>query len=213
MGSPVFIAKKKGMTQVFAETGEAMPATVLELVNSVVASHRTAERDGYSAVQIAYGEAKEKHISKPEQGHLKKNGVEGLYRHLKEFRVADDAALDAFAVGQPIGLDSLAEAGFVDVTGKTIGKGFQGGIRRWGHHRGPMSHGSKNHRLPGSIGAGTTPGRVQKGLHMAGHTGDSRTKMRKLPVLRYDAERGILMVKGSVPGAENAYLEIEVSAS
>ncbi|MGE0200009.1 MAG: 50S ribosomal protein L3 [Candidatus Melainabacteria bacterium] len=207
MSFPGIIGKKRGMTQVFDENGSAVGVTVVELLPLVVTQVKTPENDGYAAIQVGYDDAKAKHLSKAEQKHLEKNGV-ALKRHLKEFRV-DTAALANYKVGDII--DPVAEGSFllaenllVDATGTSIGKGFQGGTKMWNHHRGLMSHGSKSHRLPGSIGAGTTPGRVFKGLKMARNMGNERVTTSNLSVVRVITENDlkVVLIKGSVPGVE-----------
>jgi large subunit ribosomal protein L3 len=196
------IGKKRGMTQIFNEEGSAVPVTVIELLPMTVTQVKTKETDGYAAVQVGYQEAKTKHLSKAEQGHTKKNGL-GLFRHLKEFRVqASEAA--GFQVGQVISPEFLTQIEKVNVSGRSIGKGFQGRIKLHNFARGPMTHGSKSHRLPGSIGAGTTPGRVFKGLKMAAHMGDNNVTVENLKVVLVDLEKNILLVKGAVPGKPGA---------
>jgi large subunit ribosomal protein L3 len=202
---PGIIGKKRGMTQVFSEDGNAIPVTVVELLPLVVTQVKTKEKDGYSAVQVGYVEAKAKHLTKAQQGHLSKNNL-GLVRKLKEFRVADSSA---WSIGDQIALaDIIQDEQIVHVTGHSIGKGFQGGTKRWHFGRGPMSHGSKSHRLPGSIGAGTTPGRVFKGLHMATNMGNEKVTVRNLKVVRMMAERNVVLIKGAVPGVEGGLLTI-----
>ncbi len=200
------IGKKAGMTQVFNENGDAVPVTVIELLPLTVAQVKTKENDGYSAIQVAYQEGKEKHLSKAEQGHFKKNGL-SLFRHLQEFRIAQSEEA-SFQVGQLIAPDFLADLARVNVTGRSIGKGFAGRIKRHNFARGPMTHGSKSHRLPGSIGAGTTPGRVFKGLRMAGHMGDEQVTVENLQVVLVDSEKNLLLVKGAVPGKTGSILFI-----
>ena len=210
MSFPGFIGKKVGMTQVFDEEGSAIPVTVLELLELVVTQVKTVEKDGYSAVQVGYVEAKPKHMTKARQGHLKKSELP-LLRHLKEFRMeANDVA--AYKVGDKVDLSFLEAGQALKVSGKSIGKGFRSGIQRWGHARGPMSHGSKSHRLPGSIGAGTTPGRVFKGVHMAGRVGAKTATIQNLKVVRVLPEKKALLVRGSVPGVEGGLLTVQLMA-
>ena len=210
MSFPGFIGRKRGMTQVFTADGSAVPVTVIELLPLTVTQVKTAQNDGYAAVQVGYIEGKAKHLSKAQQQHLGKNGV-GLFRKLREFRM-DEASVSNFKPGDVINpLDEgtfLVEAGKIDVTGRSIGKGFMGNTRRWNHGRGPMSHGSKSHRLPGSIGAGTTPGRVFKGLNMAGKTGNERITVKNLTVIRAIPEKNVVLVKGAVPGVEGGLLTL-----
>lgn len=201
------------MTQVFDEEGLAVPVTVIELLPLTVTQVKTGDNDGYTAVQVGYVEGKEKHLTRARQQHLKKNNLP-LFRRLKEFRVSAEE-VTGYNVGDVI--DPVAEDSFlnaenlkVSVTGWSIGKGFQGGTKRWNWSRGPMSHGSKSHRLPGSIGAGTTPGRVYKGKKMAGNMGNERVTTRGLKVVRVIAEdnKKVLLVKGAVPGVEGGLLTI-----
>ena len=198
------IGKKLGMTQIFDSEGLAVPVTVIQVGKTVVTQVKTVETDGYNAIQVGTVAAKEKHLTKAEIGHFKKNGLDN-YRHLQEFRV--DNAAD-YKVGQEIDLSVLADVQKVDVTGTSIGKGFQGTVKRWNFGRGPMAHGSKNHREPGSIGAGTTPGRVIKGKRMAGNMGNERVTISKLTVVRVDSENNLLLVKGSVPGPEGKLVTV-----
>jgi large subunit ribosomal protein L3 len=158
---------------------------------------KTVANEGYPAIQIGYGVAKDKHLSRPEIGHFEKNGITQRFRHLREFRVPD---VSSYQVGQVVQPDFLTDIDKVSVTGRSIGKGFQGRIRLHNFSRGPMSHGSKSHRLPGSIGAGTTPGRVFKGLKMAAHMGDNTVTTDNLKVMRADLENRLLLLKGTVPG-------------
>ena len=198
------IGKKLGMTQIFDSEGLAVPVTVIQVGKTVVTQVKTVETDGYNAIQVGTIAAKEKHLTKAEIGHFKKNGLDN-YRHLQEFRVEN--ASD-YKVGQEIDLSVLADVQKVDVTGTSIGKGFQGTVKRWNFGRGPMAHGSKNHREPGSIGAGTTPGRVIKGKRMAGNMGNERVTIAKLTVVRVDSENNLLLVKGSVPGPEGKLVTV-----
>lgn len=190
----------------FDEDGSAVPVTVIELLPLTVTQVKTKATDGYTAVQVGYQESKEKHLSKPEQGHLKKNKLK-LLRHLKEFRLTE-SAMAGLEVGQQINLEFLKTIEKVNVTGRSIGKGFQGRIKLHNFARGPMSHGSKSHRLPGSIGAGTTPGRVFKGLKMAAHMGDDNVTVENLKVVLADLDNNLLLLKGAVPGKPGATLVI-----
>ena len=199
------IGKKVGMTQIFDSEGLAVPVTVIKVDSTVVTQVKTVETDGYNAIQVGTIAAKEKHLTKAEIGHFKKNGLNN-YRHLQEFRVENPAD---YKVGQEIDLAAaLADVQKVDVTGTSIGKGFQGTVKRWNFGRGPMAHGSKNHREPGSIGAGTTPSRVIKGKRMAGNMGNERVTISKLKLVKVDAENGLVLVKGSVPGCEGRLVTI-----
>ena len=199
------IGKKVGMTQIFDSEGLAVPVTVIKVDSTVVTQVKTVETDGYNAIQVGTIAAKEKHLTKAEIGHFKKNGLNN-YRHLQEFRVENPAD---YKVGQEIDLAAaLADVQKVDVTGTSIGKGFQGTVKRWNFSRGPMGHGSKNHREPGSIGAGTTPGRVIKGKRMAGNMGNEKVTITKLTVVKVDNENNLLLVKGSVPGPEGKLVTV-----
>jgi large subunit ribosomal protein L3 len=203
------LGKKLGMTQVFREDGTVVPVTVIEAGPCRVTAVREAERDGYAAVQLAFGEVAEGKLSKGEAGHLKKAGAPPM-RHLAEFRDEDLGAEEE--EGPKIG-DEVTVAAFepgqkVKVSGTSIGKGFQGGIKRHNFSRGPVSHGSHNVRAPGAIGASTFPARVFKGQKMPGQMGAKRTTQRGLEVAEVDAERNLLLLKGSVPGSRNTLLEV-----
>ncbi len=201
------IGKKLGMTQVFDEQGLAIPVTVIKVDPIVVTQVKTAETDGYNAIQVGTVAAKEKHLTKAQLGHFKKNKLDN-FRHLQEFRVENP---QDYTVGQAIDVSILSEIEKVDVCGTSIGKGFQGTVKRWNFGRGPMGHGSKNHREPGSIGAGTTPGRVIKGKHMAGNMGNERVTVTKLKLVKVDSENSIVLIKGSVPGPEGKLVTIKPS--
>lgn len=203
------LGTKLGMTQVFdKETGNAIPVTVVQAGPCVVTQIKTKETDGYISVQIGYGEVKEKALSKPEIGHLKKVGATPL-RHLKEYRLekAEDYELGkALDISQIFSTDAT-----VDVSGKSMGRGFAGYHKRHNFSRGLMSHGSKSHRAPGSTGAGTTPGRVYPGKKMAGRYGGKQVTTRKLKVVRVDAEQNLLLIKGAIPGKPGSLLSISPS--
>lgn len=202
------IGKKVGMTQVFDDEGLSVPVTVVQLGDNIVTDKRTQEKNGYSAVQVGGFVIKERQLNKPELGGLKKNSIPPI-KPLKEFRVDDTSAL---TVGQALPVDTILKVGMlVDVRGRSIGKGFQGTIKRYNHGRGPMSHGSKFHRSMGSIGAGTTPGRVFRGLPMPGQMGNVNTCVRHLKVVKVDTEKKVLLVRGTVPGAEGGLLTIHPS--
>ena len=196
------LGRKLGMTQYFDRQGEARPATIIEAGPCLVTQVRTLENDGYQAVQLGFGNTKR--LNSPEKGHLKKLGQ---FRYLREFRVGD---VSEYKVGQRLGAELFQEGDLVDVTGISKGRGFAGGMRRYGFRSGPRTHGqSDRHRAPGSIGSGTTPGRVLKGLRMAGHMGNARVTVRKLRVLESNPATGILVVEGAVPGARNGLLAIK----
>ncbi|MGK7877764.1 MAG: 50S ribosomal protein L3 [Xenococcaceae cyanobacterium] len=199
------LATKLGMTQVFdQETGLAIPVTVVQAGPCTLTQIKTKETDGYSSVQIGYKEVKPKALNKPKLGHLGKSGAPPL-RHLKEYRLDNTSE---FELGESLKVDIFSPGELVDVTGKSIGRGFAGYQKRHNFRRGSMSHGSKNHRLPGSTGAGTTPGRVYPGKKMAGRYGGTKVTIRKLKVVRVDAERNLLLIKGAVPGKPGALLSI-----
>ena len=198
------LGTKLGMTQVFDETGKAIPVTVIEAGPCTVTQIKTASTDGYSAIQVGYGEVSQKALNKPELGHLAKSNASPV-RHLHEYRLDD---VGNFELGQQLKADAFSAGQVVDVIGTSIGRGFAGYQKRHNFARGPMAHGSKNHRLPGSTGAGTTPGRVYPGKRMAGRLGGSQVTIRKLTVVRVDADRNLLLIKGAVPGKPGALLNI-----
>ena len=187
-----------------SETGKAIPVTVVQAGPCVVTQIKTKQTDGYTAIQVGFKEVKPKALSKPELGHLAKSSAPAL-RHLHEYRLDNTSE---YTLGQQITADIFNSGQIVDVSGNSIGRGFAGYQKRHNFGRGPMSHGSKNHRLPGSIGAGTTPGRVYPGKRMAGRLGGSQVTIRKLTVVRVDAERNLLLIKGAVPGKPGALLNI-----
>jgi large subunit ribosomal protein L3 len=201
------LAKKLGMTQVFQEDGRVARVTVLEAGPCPVTAIRTVERDGYEAVQLAFGVAREKHLSKAELGHLKKADAPPM-RHLVEFR--DEAG--ELQLGETVTVESFTVGGHVKVAGTSKGKGFQGTIKRHNFASGPKSHGSHNVRAPGSIGASATPSRVLRGLRGPGHMGSRRATQKGLEVVAVDAERNLLMVRGSVPGARGSVVEVRGDA-
>ena len=201
------IGEKLGMTQVYDEQGLCIPVTVIKVDPLTVTQVKTVETDGYNAIQVGVVPAKEKHLTKAQIGHFKKNNLEN-FRHLQEFRVDNPAD---YQVGQKIDLSVLNEISKVDVSGKSIGKGFQGTVKRHNFGRGPMAHGSKNHREPGSIGAGTTPGRVLKGKRMAGNMGNEKVTVSKLTVVKIVSDKNLLLVKGSVPGPEGKLVTVKPS--
>lgn len=200
------IGKKLGMTQIFDDEGRVIPVTVIETGPCYITQLKKRDTDGYSAIQIGFEEVTEKKLNKPELGHLKKKQLPPL-RILKEVRLESDEEVNNFKPGDKLTVEIFKEGEYVDVTGKTIGKGFQGVMKRHGFHGGPASHGSMSHRAPGSIG-GTTPARVLKGKKMAGHMGDETKTVQNLKVIKVFPEENILMVKGAVPGAKNSYLFI-----
>ena len=198
------LGRKIGMTQIFTEAGEVVPVTVVEAGPVVVTQVKTIENDGYNAVQVGFVDAKEKSLNKPQKGHLA--AANTLKKHLKEFRVE---SVDAYTVGQEIKADVFAAGEIIDVTGISKGKGFQGPIKRHGQSRGPESHGSRYHRRPGSMGACSYPGRVFKNKKLAGHMGSVKVTVQNLEVVRVDAEKNFILVKGAIPGAKGSVVTIK----
>lgn len=198
------LGTKLGMTQIFDETGKAIPVTVVQAGPCPITQIKTQQTDGYSAIQVGFGATTQKALNKPEMGHLAKSNSPPL-RHLNEYRIENTGD---YQLGEPINVDIFTPGQIVDVRGTSIGKGFAGYQKRHNFGRGPMSHGSKNHRLPGSVGAGTTPGRVYPGKRMAGRLGGKQVTIRKLIIVRVDAERNLLLIKGAVPGKRGALLSI-----
>jgi large subunit ribosomal protein L3 len=198
------LGTKLGMTQVFDDKGLAIPVTVVQAGPCPVTQVKTKQTDGYAAIQVGFKEVRAKSLSKPELGHLAKSNTDPL-RHLREYRLSDPTQ---YELGQEIKADLFTAGQIVDVSGISIGRGFAGYQKRHNFKRGPMAHGSKNHRLPGSTGAGTTPGRVYPGKRMAGQLGNTKVTIRKLQVVRVDAERNLLLIKGAVPGKPGALLSI-----
>jgi large subunit ribosomal protein L3 len=203
------LGNKIGMTQIFDETGNIIPVTILKVGPCVVTQVKTEAKDGYNSIQVGYSRVSSKSLTQPELGHLQKSNIQPL-KHLKEFRINTD---QNFEVGQTLTVDLLSLGQFVDIQGKTIGKGFTGLQKRHNFARGPMTHGSKNHRAPGSIGMGTTPGRVLPGKRMSGQVGNKVTTVKKLKVIQLNLEENILVIKGSVPGKPGNLLSIVPSNS
>jgi large subunit ribosomal protein L3 len=201
------LGKKLGMTQVFREDGTVIPVTVIEAGPCKVTAVRDQDRDGYAAVQLAFEEVKEGKLSKAEVGHLKKADAAPM-RHLVEFRDEDLGAEEGPKVGDDVTVASFESGQKVKVSGVSIGKGFQGGIKRHNFSRGPVTHGSHNVRAPGSIGASAFPARVFKGMKMPGQMGNKRVTQSGLEIAEVDAERNLLLVKGSIPGSRNAVVEV-----
>jgi large subunit ribosomal protein L3 len=210
---PAILAKKLGMTQLFQEDGSVARVTVLEAGPCPVTAIRTPERDGYAAVQLAFGQTKEKHVNKPELGHLKKADAPPM-RTLAEFRGAQVVAPDGgeLALGQSVTVDSFEVGARVKIAGTSKGKGFQGTIKRHNFASGPKSHGSHNVRAPGSIGASAWPARVMKGIRGPGQMGNKRVTQKGLEVVRIDATDNLLMVRGSVPGPRGSIVEVRTDA-
>ncbi len=197
------IARKLGMTRIFEEDGSVTPVTVLQAGPCPVVAVRTGEGDGYVAAQIAFDEVDERKISKPELGHLRKAGIKGAWRRLEEIRGMDDVA-----VGDEVTVARFEAGQKIKVRGTSIGKGFQGTVKRHNFGRGPMSHGSHNKRAPGSIGASAWPARVFKGMRLPGQMGNKRVTQPGLKIAKVDEERGLLMVKGAVPGHKNSIVVV-----
>ena len=201
------IGKKIGMTQIFDEKGNVIPVTVIETAGNVVAQVKTVETDGYNAIQLGYGEIKDKHINKPEAGHFAKAKLANK-KHLREFRMD---SVEEYKVGDEVKADIFTAGEKIDVQGTSKGKGFQGVIKRHGQSRGPMGHGSMYHRRPGSMGSTSTPGRVFKGKKLPGHMGMETVTIQNLEVVRVDLDKNVILVKGSVPGNKGAILKIRNS--
>ena len=198
------LGKKLGMTQIFTAEGIVVPVTVVEATPNVVTQIKTVEKDGYSAIQVGFEDAKEKSLNKPQKGHLAAANV--LKKHLKEFRVD---SVEEFTVGQEIKADLFAAGEIIDVTGISKGKGFQGPIKRHGQSRGPESHGSRYHRRPGSMGACSFPGRVFKNKKLAGHMGSVKVTVQNLEVVKVDADKNLILVKGAIPGPKGSMVTIK----
>ena len=198
------LGNKIGMTQIFDEAGNIIPVTILKVGPCVVTQVKTAEKDGYDSIQVGYGSVSSKSLTQPELGHLQKSNIQPL-KYLKEFRINEE---NEFQIGQILNVDSFEPGQLVNIQGKTIGKGFSGLQKRHNFTRGPMTHGSKNHRAPGSIGMGTTPGRVLPGKKMSGQLGNKIITIKKLKVIQINSEENILVIKGSVPGKPGNLLSI-----
>lgn len=199
------IGKKVGMTQVFSEDGNMVPVTVIEAGPIYVTQIKTIETDGYNAIQVAFGDAREKMFNKPIKGHFAKSGVAPKKR-LMEFHVANPSE---FTLGQAITAELFEAGQMVDVSGTSKGKGTEGAIRRWNQSCGPMSHGSKFKRSAGSLGANSTPARVLKGMHMAGRMGNEKVTVQNLELVRVDPERNLLLIKGAVPGPKGGFVTVQ----
>ena len=200
------LGRKLGMTQIFSEHGKVIPVTVIEAGPCTVVQVKTKDADGYDAVQLGFGDVKAKKVTKPSAGHFKKASVEPK-KHLREFRLEEIS----YNVGDELKADLFTAGEFVDITGTTKGKGFQGVIKRHGQSRGPMGHGSMYHRRPGSMGPTSTPGRVFKGKKLPGHMGMQTVTIQKLEVVNVDLDKNVILVKGSVPGNKGAILKIRNS--
>ena len=199
------LGNKIGMTQIFDEAGNIVPVTVVKVGPCVITQVKTILKDGYNAIQIGYGNVASKSLTQPELGHLQKSNIQPL-KYLKEFKVSNP---ESFEVGQVINVESFSAGQFVNITGRSSGKGFSGLQKRHRFSRGPMTHGSKNHREPGSIGMGTSPGRVLPGKKMAGQLGNKTANIKKLKIIQLNVNENILVVKGSVPGKPGNLLSIK----
>lgn len=194
------------MTQIFDEFGNIIPVTILKVGPCIVTQIKTKARDGYDSIQVGYHNVLSQSLTQPELGHLQKSNIQPL-KYLKEFRITSDTD-QKFEIGQVLKVDLMSPGQFVNIKGKSIGKGFAGLQKRHNFTRGPMTHGSKNHRAPGSIGMGTTPGRVLPGKKMAGQLGNKITTIKKLKIIQLNLEENILIIKGSVPGKPGNLLSI-----
>lgn len=203
----LILGRKKGMTQIFAEDGTVTGCTVVEAGPCVVMQVRTEDRDGYNAIQLGFEDIKDKAASKPQRGQASQVGT-APKRFLREERLAAPAEQ---AVGDTITAEAFAEGDVVDVVGTTKGRGFAGTIKRHGFHRGPKTHGSMNYRAPGSIGCSAYPSRVFKGKRMSGHYGNARHTTKNLAILRVDTERGLLFIKGAVPGPKGGFIQVQTA--
>lgn len=198
------LGRKIGMTQVFTAEGNLVPVTVVQAGPCVIIQNKTVDNDGYNAIQVGFGEKKEKHVNKPMKGHFEKAGIKPV-SFIKELRLS---APSEYTVGQEIKVDIFAEGELVDATGTSRGKGFAGGIKRHNFARGPMTHGSKSHREPGSIGARMSGpgGKVFKGKKLPGRMGSAKSTVQRLQIVRVDAERNLMLIKGAIPGAKGSFV-------
>jgi len=205
----VILGKKLGMTQIFTADGKMLPVTVVEAGHGVVLQNKTIENDGYNAVQLGYGAVKDKHVTSPMKGHFDKAGVKPV-KFIREFRLS---GASEYTVGQEIGVDVFAAGDIIDVTGIAKGKGFAGVIKRWNFRRGPMAHGSKSHREPGSMGPRMSGGggRVFKGKKLPGRMGGQKVTVQRLTVVRVDAERNLILIKGGIPGPKGNFMVIKTT--
>ena len=201
------IGRKVGMTQIFDEEGKVIPVTAIEVGPCTVTQIKTVEQDGYTAVQLGFGEVKERKLNKPELGHLSKNKL-APKKYLREFRLD---SVEGMNVGDELKADVFTAGDRVDIQGTSKGKGFQGVIKRHGQSRGPMGHGSMYHRRPGSMGPTSTPGRVFPGKKLPGHMGSVTVTIQNLEVIKVDLDKNVILVKGSVPGAKGSILKIKSS--
>lgn len=201
------LGKKLGMTQIFTEEGKVVPVTVVESGKTVVIQNKTVENDGYNAVQLGFGVVKEKHVTKPMKGHFAKAGVDAV-KFIREMRLSDASEYNA---GDVIGVDIFSAGELIDVTGTAKGKGFAGAIKRHNFRRGPMGHGSKSHREPGSTGAMMSGGggKVLKGKKLPGRMGSQKVTLQRLSVVKVDTDRNLILIKGAIPGPKGSYVVIK----
>ncbi|MFA6940174.1 MAG: 50S ribosomal protein L3 [Clostridiaceae bacterium] len=199
------LGKKLGMTQIFDDNGRFVAVTVVEAGPCIVLQKKTKETDGYEAIQIGFGDIREKLVNKPEKGHFAKAGAP-LKRHIRELRLED---ISSYAVGQEIKADLFAAGDKVDVSGVSKGKGFQGVIKRWHANRGPMSHGSKFHRAPGSMGASSDPSKTFKNKHLPGHMGNVSRTLLNVEIVKVMPEKNLLLIKGGIPGPNKSLVVIK----
>ena len=204
---PVYFGVKAGMTRIFNDEGKHVPVTVIKLIPNVISQVKTSEKDGYEAYQVAFQEKRAKLVNKPKTGHLKKAGVEASFNRFAEIKA--DVSQDN--LGKEVSLEAFPAKTYVDVTGTSKGKGFQGVIKRYGFSGGPATHGSKFHRAPGSIGNCASPGRVVKGRKMPGQMGNKQKTMQNLMVVEVNEDKGYMLIKGSVPGHKNGFVKIATS--
>jgi len=198
------LGRKLGMTQIFSEDGKLIPVTVVEAGPCSVVQIKTVEKEGYDAIQVGFENIREKLVNKPKQGHFSKAGV-SFKRFVREFRLED---IGEYALGQEIKADIFSAGEKVDVSGISKGKGFQGAIKRWNQHRGPMSHGSKFHRAPGSMGASSDPSRTFKNKKLPGHMGNVKSTVINLEIARVISEKNLILIKGGIPGPNKGYVVI-----
>ncbi|MEA5004471.1 MAG: 50S ribosomal protein L3 [Christensenella sp.] len=201
------LGEKVGMTQIFTEDGRVVPVTVVKAGPCVIVQKKTVESDGYNALQIGFGEIKEKNVNKPKKGHFSKVKATPT-RYLREFRLEDASELEA---GTEIKADVFEAGEKIDVSATSKGKGFQGNIVRWGQHRGPMSHGSRYHRRPGSMGACASPAKVMKGKRLPGHMGVEKITVQNLEVVKVDVDKNLILIKGAIPGSKGGLVTIKKS--
>lgn len=205
----VIICKKLGMTELISENGQVTPVTALMPIENIVVDKKTVDINGYDAIQVGYGGVKANKVSKPHKGQFDKKSLD-VYKKLREFRVDD---LSEFELGSSLTIAQFDENELVKVSSNSKGRGFSGTIKRWNFARGPMSHGSKSHRITGSIGGGTTPGRVIKGKKMAGRYGNALTSIKNLLVVKIDSDKNLIFVKGAVPGHVDAEVVVAAKAA